>query len=83
MLPAPSAITSPGPNAFRQVSGCLGDLQGGGSRLFIDGDLFSTFGGIVQVPFGPFATRVSRFRLYVDGAQVASKDVTYEVPYRR
>jgi hypothetical protein len=70
-----------------QVSGCLGDLQGavGGSRFLIDGEnnrLFSIFGGIMQVPFGPFVTRVSKFKLYVDGAQVASKDFTYRVPYR-
>jgi hypothetical protein len=70
-----------------QVSGCLADLQGavGGSRFVIDGEnnrLFSIFGGIVQVPFGPFGTRDSRFRLYVDGAEAASKDVTYGVPYR-
>jgi uncharacterized protein (TIGR03437 family) len=87
MLPAPGAVTSPGPNASVQVSGCLGDLQGaaGGSRFVIDGEnnrLFSIFGGIVQVPFGPFPTRVSKFKLYVDGAQVASTDVTYGVPYR-
>ena len=87
MLPTPSARTSPGPNASMQVSGCLADLQGavGGSRFLIDGEnnrLFSIFGGIVQVPFGPFVTRVAKFKLYVDGAQVASKDVTYGVPYR-
>ena len=88
MLPAPSAITSPGPNASMQVSGCLNDLQGavGDSRFVIDGEnnrLFSIFGGIVQIPWGPFATSVSKFKLYVDGAQVASTDVTYGVPYRR
>lgn len=87
MLPEPSARTSPGPNASMQVSGCLADLQGsvGGSRFVIDGEtnrLFSLFGGIVQIPWGPFATRVSRFKLYVDGAQAAWKDVTYGVPYR-
>ncbi|MBK5292672.1 MAG: hypothetical protein JJE04_13460 [Acidobacteriia bacterium] len=87
MLPAPSARTSPGPNASMQVSGCLGDLQGavGGSPFVIDGEnnsSLSRFGGIVQIPWGPFATRVSRFRLYIDGAQIASTDVTYGVPYR-
>ena len=35
MLPAPSAITSPGPNASMQVSGCLGDLQGAVGRLTV------------------------------------------------
>jgi uncharacterized protein (TIGR03437 family) len=88
MLPAPNSMTSPGPNASLQNSGCLIDLPGtsGGSRFVIDGgndSLFSTFGGILQIPWGPFPTRVSSFRLYVDGAPVASKDVTYAVPYRR
>jgi len=91
MLPAPNSITSPGPNAFLRDPGddrCLRDLQGalGGSRFVIDGEnnrLFSRFAGIVQVPLGPFATRVARFKLYVDGAQVASKDLTYAVAYRR
>jgi hypothetical protein len=27
-------------------------------------------------------TRVSTFKLYVDGVQVASKDVNYVAPYR-
>jgi hypothetical protein len=34
----------------------------------------------VQVPLGPFMTRLSTFKLYVDGAQVASKDLNYVVP---
>jgi hypothetical protein len=42
--------------------------------------LLSTLGGIVQVPLGPFMTRLSTFKLYVDGAQVASKDLNYVVP---
>lgn len=88
MLAMPNVITSAGPNASLQASGCLSDLQGavGGSRFVIDGEnnrLLSMFGGMVQVPFGPFATRVSKFKLYVDGAPVASKEVTYGVPYRR
>jgi hypothetical protein len=57
----------------------------GGSRFVIDAQnnrLFSTFGGIIQVPLGPFMTRVSTFKLYVDGVPVASKEINYVAPYR-
>ena len=37
----------------------------------------SNFGAFVQVPYGPFATGTSTFKLYVDGKLVASKDLPY------
>jgi uncharacterized protein (TIGR03437 family) len=92
MLPAPNLVVSPrgptlGGNGLLQIGGCLVDLlaASGGSQVVIDGQknrLLSTFGGIVQLPLGAFMTRVSTFKLYVDGVQVASKDVNYVAPYR-
>jgi hypothetical protein len=90
MLPRPSSITAPGVNAIAMAGGCLGGFRPdesciGGSRFVIDSQNnanLSTFGGILQEPLGPFRTRVSRFKLYVDGVQIASKDVTYGVSYR-
>ena len=90
MLPRPSFITSPGANAIAGAGGCLGGFRPaegcfGGSRFVIDAQnnrLFSTFGGIIQVPLGPFMTRVSTFKLYVDGVPVASKEINYVAPYR-
>ena len=79
-LPAPNT-TSPGsPNAFLQVSGSLS-----GSRFAVDAQnnsTLSTFGGFVQVPYGPFELGLSTFRLYVDGKLIASKDLLY-VPLQR
>ena len=79
-LPPPNTTVPASPNALLQASGNLN-----GSRLVVDGQTNSTlskFGGIVQVPFGPFDTRVSTFRLYVDGKLVASKDFPYGVVHR-
>jgi uncharacterized protein (TIGR03437 family) len=85
-LPSPNVIFSPGANAFVQVSGCLADLlQPGSSHLIIDAQhnrLLSVFGGFQQLALGPSKTRVATFSLYVDGMKIASKDVSYGVPYR-
>ena len=35
------------------------------------------FGGIIQVPYGPFVAGVSTFSLYVDGRLIASKGLPY------
>ncbi len=85
MLPAAGTLVSAGPDAFLRLSGCLSDLQGGPGHFAIDAQnnrLFSTFGGITEIPVGPFVTRVSTFTLYVDGVAVASKDIKYGAPYR-
>ena len=79
-LPPPNTTVPASPNAVLQASGNLN-----GSRLVVDGQTNSTlskFGGIVQVPFGPFDKRVSTFKLYVDGKLVASKDFPYGVVHR-
>jgi uncharacterized protein (TIGR03437 family) len=79
-LPPPNTTVPASPNALLQASGNLN-----GSRLVVDGQTNSTlskFGGIVQVPFGPFDKRVSTFKLYVDGKLVASKDFPYGVVHR-
>jgi hypothetical protein len=79
-LPPPNTTVPASPNALLQSSGNLN-----GSRLVVDGQTNSTlskFGGIVQVPFGPFDKRVSTFKLYVDGKLVASKDFPYGVVHR-
>ncbi len=77
MLPAPNTTGPASPNAFLQASGSVS-----GSRFAVDdqnNSALSKFGGIVQVPYGPFATRVSTFKLYVDGRLIASKDLPYLV----
>jgi hypothetical protein len=79
-LPAPNTMVPASPNALLQASGSLTV-----PRLVVDGQTNSAlakFGGIVQVPFGPFEKRVSTFKLYVDGKLVASKDFPYEVAHR-
>jgi uncharacterized protein (TIGR03437 family) len=79
-LPAATPITSTSPNALLQSSGSVG-----GGRFTIDANTDATlsrFGGIVQVPLGPFDTMVSTFKLYVDGRLVASKNVPYRVVSR-
>jgi uncharacterized protein (TIGR03437 family) len=86
-LPGANALTSAGANAFLQGSGCLADLvpAAGGSHLVIDAQsnrLFSVFGGFQQLALGPSSTRVSTFKLYVDGVRIASKDLSYKAPYR-
>jgi uncharacterized protein (TIGR03437 family) len=84
VLPAASFIVSPGPNAFQLGIGCLADLPGGSGRFVVNAQtnrLFSTFGGIIRLPLGTVRTRVSRFKLYVDGVLVSSKDVGYGAPY--
>ncbi len=52
-LPLPNVITSPGANAFGQLSGCLADLvtAPGGSHVVINAQnnkIFSVFGGFQQ-----------------------------------
>jgi hypothetical protein len=79
-LPAPSTTTATSPNALLQLSGTISN-----GRLTIDGNtnaVLSRFGGIVQVPAGPFNKVISTFKLYVDGRLVASKDVPYRVSSR-
>jgi hypothetical protein len=85
MLPAANSILTAGPNAVSQSTGCLSDLQGTPGHFVIDAQnnhWFSTFGGVTEIPLGPFTTRVSTFTLYVDGAPIASKDLNYVAPNR-
>lgn len=80
-LPTPSASTPTSPNGSLQVSGRLS-----GSRFIVDGQNntgLSTFGGFVQLQFGPFDRSVSTFKLYVDGRLVASKDYSYRLFQRK
>jgi uncharacterized protein (TIGR03437 family) len=75
MLPLPNTTATASPNVFFEASGSLS-----GSRFAVDAQNnspLSTFGGIVQVPYGPFAVGVSTFSLYVDGRLVASKGLPY------
>jgi hypothetical protein len=80
MLPVLNTTVAASPNALLQVSGSLT-----GSRFAIDSQnnsAFFTFGGIVQVPYGPFELGVSTFSLYVDGKLIASKNLPY-LPLQR
>jgi uncharacterized protein (TIGR03437 family) len=80
MLPVLNTAAAASPNALLQVSGRLS-----GSRFTVDSQnnsSLSTFGGIVQVPYGPFELGVSTFSLYVDGKLIASKNLPY-LPLQR
>jgi hypothetical protein len=80
MLPVLNTTAAASPNALLQVSGSLS-----GSRFTIDSQnnsAFSTFGGIVQVPYGPFELGISTFSLYVDGKLIAAKNLPY-LPLQR
>jgi hypothetical protein len=77
MLPTPNMSAPASPNGSFQVSGKLS-----GSRFVIDPQTnsnLSQFGGFVQLPYGPFAAKVSTFGLYVDGRLVASRNLPYVV----
>jgi uncharacterized protein (TIGR03437 family) len=78
-LPEPNA-TGTVPNALMQTSGSFS-----GSHFAIDvqnNTALSKFGGIVQVPLGPFNLLGSTFTLYVDGVAVAAKSIPYVPAYR-
>ena len=80
VLPAPDSVPSDNVNGTMQASGKLT-----GSHVTIDAQnnaVLSRFGGFLQMPLGPFDKTVSTFKLYVDGRQIASKDLTFRVVYR-
>ena len=80
VLPASTTTTAAGPNALLHAAGSLTRL-----RFTVDdlnNSALSKFGGLVQVPYGPFATRISTFKLYVDGRLIASKELPYAVVHR-
>jgi uncharacterized protein (TIGR03437 family) len=75
ILPAPNSTAAGSPNTLLQVPGSIN-----GSHFAIDSQnnsALSTFGGIVQVPYGPFELGASTFSLYVDGHLIASKGLPY------
>ena len=80
MLPAPTVITPGNANALFQTSGTFS-----GSHFVVDAQNNSglaNFGGIIQVPLGPFPNNESAFTLYVDGRVVAGKIIPYAVVNR-
>ncbi len=80
MLPNANTPAPASPNGFFQASGRLR-----GSRFVVDNQTnsdLSRFGGFIQVPYSPFATQTSSFKLFVDGKLVASKDLLYLVRHR-
>ena len=75
MLPSPDAGSTAGANGLLQISGSIT-----GPRFVVDSQnnsVISAFGGIVQVPYGPFAVGISTFSLYVDGRLIATKGLPY------
>ncbi len=82
-LPDPN-VSSSGLIGIFQASGSLAGSNGG-AHFVIDAQNnagLSKFGGLVQVPYGPFDKRVSTFKLYVDRKLVATKDLPYTVVHR-
>ena len=80
VLPPPDSVPSGSVNGTLQASGKLT-----GSRVTIDAQnnaVLSRFGGFLQMPLGPFDKAVSTFKLYVDGRQIASKDLPFRVVHR-
>jgi uncharacterized protein (TIGR03437 family) len=78
-LPAPNTAGD-APNALTQTSGAVS-----GSHFAVDtqnNTALSKFGGIVQVPYGPFDLLGSTFTLYVDGVAVTAKSLPYVPAYR-
>lgn len=79
-LPSPSTQMFPSGNASVLVSDSFN-----GSGFVIDAQnntLLSTFGGMVQIPYGPLDKRVATFKLYVDGRLIDSKNLSYPVIHR-
>jgi uncharacterized protein (TIGR03437 family) len=78
-LPEANA-TGEAPNALYQTSGKLS-----GSHFAIDAQnhtALSGFGGLVQLPYGPFDRLGSTFTLYVDGVAIAARSLPYVPAYR-
>jgi hypothetical protein len=78
-LPMPNAAGT-GPNGTFQMSGTLS-----GSHFAVDAQnnsAVSMFGGIVQIPWGPFNLFGSTFTLYVDGVAITAKSLPYVPAYR-
>ena len=68
------------PNGLSQTSGSVN-----GTHFAIDAQnntALSKFGGIVQIPLGPYNLLGSTFTLYVDGAAIAAKSLPYVPAYR-
>jgi uncharacterized protein (TIGR03437 family) len=80
-LPQPNVDVAGSANAQLTLSGTIAP----GSLFVIDEQnnaALSVFGGFMQIPFGPETSRNAAFRLYVDGALVASKDQGYQIVAR-
>jgi uncharacterized protein (TIGR03437 family) len=80
VLPQPNTTVAGNPNASVQASAKLS-----GARFAIDDQnntALSKFGGVVQVPYGPFPSRVSTLKLYVDGKLIGSTSLPYLAWYR-
>jgi hypothetical protein len=85
-LPRINQPTAPCPSGLLRVSGTLD-----GSRVSMqlppdstDGAAcpFCLFGDFLPVPWGPIATGTAHFKLYVDGALVASSQATYDIVHQ-
>jgi len=64
------------------LAGALGGTAAAQPVIFTANPALSNFGGIVQVPLGPFDLLGSTFTLYVDGVAITAKSLPY-VPASR
>ncbi len=81
LLPLPNSDVPGSANSQLTLSGTITP----GSTFVIDDEnnaALSIFGGYMQIPFGPGTSRTAAFRLYVDGALVASNDQVYQIVAR-
>ena len=78
-VPLPNA-TGEAPNAVFQATGTVS-----GTHFAVNSQTNATlsgFGGIVQIPYGPFDRMGSTFTLYVDGVAITATSVPYIPAYR-
>lgn len=80
-----AALPSNNPPETRQLGTGIVSSSGNapaGSRFSISLPNDIRFGGWLRLPWGPFATHASSFKLYVDGKLIASQEAVYQLLHR-